>query len=271
MIGTILMNLNKLFILGVMLLPIASFAFVTPSSDPLFNAQSLVPGAILVSSVKIDNETEQNQLAQIGPSNSSDAGGLGQYLTLEIKQGATSLYSDTLAQFFNGSPVELTQVSSGDSATYTLQLIFDQNAPANLMGTSVDFGMCVGFKGGIVACGNDDSAPYAQSSYGGGYSQGSYGSYSQASYSNSYSQASYASNTSGDAASGVGGASTDILRGPIPRVLGEQFSNLPFGAPNTGFGGLFEDSQNSLKVIVLVLVLACIISLTLLRKKMETR
>jgi hypothetical protein len=91
------------------------------------------------------------------------------------------------------------------------------------------------------------STSYSQGSYGGGYSQGSYGGggYSQGSYGGGgYSQGSYGgssgSYSQGSYGGGGGGSSSGSKKKtaptPAPRVLGDATSVLPLGAANTGAG-----------------------------------
>ena len=265
-----------IFFAFLFLFPFAANAFVTPSSDPLFSVAKLVPGTTVSGSVEIENTTGGMLTAQIGPSTFADPANLGGSLELEIKEGATSLYSDTLENFLNGAPVALTDVDTGMSSTYTLNLTFDPAAPQALMGSSIDFDLCVGFKGGQIQCGTGTTPGYAQGSYGGG-------GYAQSSYGGGYSQSSYSldvQNLGGGARVelGVGGDDTTIQevaeRRPVPQIAGESTSTLPFpfGAPNTGFGSFLGGTTAQTVPLAAPFAVALIVLfLVAVRKYLQSR
>lgn len=114
---------------------------------PLFKEASFVPGGTVTRFVKVTNTSGEEQKAIIEAINKSDPSGFSQKLNLEIKHGATVVFSGTLNQFFAAGEVNLSQVSNGSTEQYDLKISFDSDANNSFQDAVVGFDLLVGFNG----------------------------------------------------------------------------------------------------------------------------
>jgi small nuclear ribonucleoprotein (snRNP)-like protein len=139
--------------MALMIMPVMAQAFVTLSSDPLFNATNLVPAQVLTGTITLENPTDDTLSGQIQAVNPSGNLVLADAMQVTITEGASVLYKESLSTFLAGSQILLSDVAAGDVTTYTVAVTFDSDAPQSLMGVSLGFDLCVGFAGGIEECG----------------------------------------------------------------------------------------------------------------------
>lgn len=153
----------------MMVFPSVASAFVTPSSEPLFNSSNLIPGTVLSSTINIANPTSGTLTSHIGPGATNDnSDNLGDWLQMTISNSGGDLYSDTLTNFLASAPVPLTAITAGSNETYTLKLTFNDATPQGFMGTSITFDLCAGFADGLQECGIETFLPGTPDDDGGG-------------------------------------------------------------------------------------------------------
>lgn len=219
--------LTTLFAFTLLVSPSVTRAAVAVDFEttPLFGAANFLPGDTVIKTVAVTNTGDGVEQVQTKLYNVID-GGLADMVTVDISSGGT-LFAGSFDDFDNAGELFLSTLSAGDTIVYTFAMSFAPESGNDYQNKSLGFDICIGFKGGELSCDKIDDSGYSQGSYGGGgYSQGSYGGggYSQGSYGGGgYSQGSYNE-------ARVGGVSQRI-----PRVLGEQTSVIPVGAPNTGY------------------------------------
>ncbi len=116
-------------------------------TSPLFYETNFLPGDTITRWVKVGNNSGQTQKIATEAINISDLNNLGDVLNLEIKEGVTSLYNDTLSNFFNAGEVYLSDLANNSTTTYDFIVSFYSSSPNSLQGKSLSFDILIGFQG----------------------------------------------------------------------------------------------------------------------------
>jgi len=127
---------------------------VTFQETPLFDEANFLPGNEVARTVSVTNNSDSIQTVIVESINANDADGLGDELNLVIKEGATTLYDNTLGTFLRAGEVTLSTLSSSASTTYSFGVTFNGDAENDTQGTTLGFDLCVGFEGGNTHCGD---------------------------------------------------------------------------------------------------------------------
>ena len=121
--------------------------------DPLFDEANFLPGNEIIRTVEVGNNSGLTQDIIVEAINAIDDDGLGDVLDLVIKEGAMTLYSDTLGEFLRAGEVSLSALSTGASTTYSFVVVFASSADNDTQAANLGFDLCVGFEGGDTNCG----------------------------------------------------------------------------------------------------------------------
>ena len=107
--------------------------FGVPEGDPIFVESSLAPGDVESRDVEVTNDAATSRPVGIRGVQTALTDSFDQALEITISDGVTDLYGPvSLEQFFVGSTlpdfVPLSTLSSGESATYTIEVKFLESA-----------------------------------------------------------------------------------------------------------------------------------------------
>jgi len=116
-------------------------------NEPLFNEANFLPGESITRWVKVTNNSEENQRIAAEAINVNNSSGLGYALVLEITEDSQSQYINNLSQFFNAGEVYLSNLASGNSATYNFSITFYPESNNTFQGKSLGFDILIGFQG----------------------------------------------------------------------------------------------------------------------------
>jgi hypothetical protein len=123
---------------------------VTFPSSPFFSETNMAPGDMVSKSFDVDNNGTVSRFVAVrahtvsrSPVGSPD---LDDVLSLEIKEGATTLHSFTSLKTFLDNPdgVVLSVLGAGNSTSYTFIVDFPTSAGNEYQGRSVEFDLTVG-------------------------------------------------------------------------------------------------------------------------------
>ena len=140
--------------------------FENGNDVPLFNEANFLPGQTVTRWVKFQNNTADILKAATKISSYSDNDGLGNWLDVEIKQGADVLFSKTLKDFFDTGEVMLTDVVGGDQKQYDFSITMKPATGDAMQGKTLNFDIQVGV-GSEEAIGGE--TPSDGTGGGGGY------------------------------------------------------------------------------------------------------
>ncbi len=115
---------------------------------PIFSVSNMKPGDSQSRSVTIHNGSANGRPVAIKGVKTDETGNLSTALLLQIKDGPTVLYSNSLASFFtdsmNPEGIALNTISPGDDKTYTFTVTFQQSAGNEFQNTSTTFTIVIG-------------------------------------------------------------------------------------------------------------------------------
>ncbi len=140
--------------------------------NPLFQASNFLPGESRTGSAEVFNNSGEKKRIAVEAINvaEKDRDGaeveelqrLSSALTLEIKEGETTLYDDALSNFFDrGEVYILSKLDSGTAKTYAFTVSFWSGANNSFQGKTLSFDILIGFQGedGGIAPGASSSLP----------------------------------------------------------------------------------------------------------------
>lgn len=136
--------------------------------DPLFSEGNFLPGDTITGSAAVINNSSETQRVITEAINKTDPDGLGGKLNLEIKEGATSIFNDTLAAFFAAGEVFLSDLAGNSSTTYDFIVSFLSSSDNVYQGKVLGFDLLLGFEG------SEESGGGGGTGGGGGGGGGSY-------------------------------------------------------------------------------------------------
>ncbi len=117
-------------------------------TDPLFNESNILPGFTQTKTVNVANGAPSSRPVGVRGIFVSDTDNLDSVLNIEIKEGATILYSGTLEQFFLDSGgldgIPLSTLGSGTNADYDFTVTFDENAGNAFQNQTIVFNLEIG-------------------------------------------------------------------------------------------------------------------------------
>ncbi len=145
-------------------------------ATPLFSEASFMPGDTVTRSATTTNLTTESIPIAVKAENIQNADGLGDMMTIIIKNGATTLYTNTLTNFLNESLIPLGTLGSGAQARYDFSVRFAPETGNPYQEKSVQFDILIGISGeGTVEEGCISNCGKGGSSGNGGTSGGSSG------------------------------------------------------------------------------------------------
>src|SRR3990167_5240502 len=158
-------NFLKILILPVVVIAILGFAprvfaveaplEVQFDPNPLFDEANFLPLDETSGVVTVTNDSGATQTILTEAINILDNDNLGSLLHLIIKEGATTLFDDSLADFFaDAGEVSLGVISNGASRIFTYTISFIDSSDNSYQGKTLGFDICVGFEGGNTHCGD---------------------------------------------------------------------------------------------------------------------
>jgi len=139
---------------------------------PLFKESNLLPGHAVTRWIKVTNNSPDVQKIITQAVNVSDPDKFSTQFDLVIKEGAKVLYSDTLANFFKGAEIVLSDLASGANTQYDYSITFKPSAGNDYQGKSLSFDIDIGFQGEGASDGGGGGALSSLGGGGGGYVQG---------------------------------------------------------------------------------------------------
>ena len=117
-------------------------------STPLFNENNIVPGFTQTKTVNVTNGAPTTRPVGVRGIFVSDTDNLDSVLNIEIKEGATTLYSGTLEQFFLDSAgldgIPLSNLGSGANTDYDFTVTFDSAAGNAFQNQTIIFNLEIG-------------------------------------------------------------------------------------------------------------------------------
>jgi len=152
LLKTILIISIAIFGIGLLFTP-SSFAQaqnlkVEFQQEPLFNEANFLPGYNVTRWVKVTNNSSTGQKIAAETINESDPDNLAPQMNITIKEGATTLYNDTLASLFAAGDKYLSDVAgNGGQTQYDFSVTFNSGAGDPYQGKSLGFDLLVGFQG----------------------------------------------------------------------------------------------------------------------------
>src|SRR3989344_4566654 len=121
---------------------------VTWDTDPLFNETNIAPGFTQTKNVNVANGAVSSRPVGVRGILTSDPGNLASVMDIEIKEGLTIRYSDTLAQFFTDSAgpngIFLSDLSAGANTDYDFIVTFDSSAGNLFQNQTIIFDLQIG-------------------------------------------------------------------------------------------------------------------------------
>lgn len=119
-----------------------------PEGDPIFVVSNMAPGDVEERTVQVSNGAVSSRPVAIKGIKTGGAGNLENVLNIEILEGAASLYSGNLNQFFQDTTnmefIPLSTLAPGSSTAYTIKVTFDDSAGNQYQNTSVIFDLIIG-------------------------------------------------------------------------------------------------------------------------------
>ncbi len=117
---------------------------------PIFAIDNFLPGETTIEKIRVHNLSEQNQT--IGLKVVDFDGGcvedhcLADEFILTIGEtGNASLYSGSLQDFYEAGDIPLSEVGTGDNASYNLYVYFKEGTMTEFQGRSISFNLQIGF------------------------------------------------------------------------------------------------------------------------------
>ncbi|MFA4936995.1 MAG: fibronectin type III domain-containing protein [Patescibacteria group bacterium] len=118
---------------------------ITFENLPLFSEANFLPGDTVTRWVKVKNNWPDSQpMAVIVEENYSDPDGLATQLDLVIMEGATTLYTGTLAGLHGDGLVNLSNLPSDAETQYDFSVTFNELSSDNYQGAVVSFDLELG-------------------------------------------------------------------------------------------------------------------------------
>jgi len=139
-----------IILLGALSFPLSVFAtglVVDFETTPLFNESNFTPGDLVERWAKVTNTSGETKTIITEAINMIDGDGFGDVLNIEIKEGTTSLYIDTLTNFFNLGELSLSDVATGSTQQYDYIISFLTGATNEYQADNLGFDILIGFEG----------------------------------------------------------------------------------------------------------------------------
>ena len=119
-----------------------------PDGLPIFVVTNMMPGDSQSRSVSVTNNASTARPAGVRGVKTLETGDLSTVLDIEIMEGPTTLYSDTLSQFFTDSSgsdgIPFSILGPSTSTTYTFKVTFQESANNDFQGKNVVFDLIIG-------------------------------------------------------------------------------------------------------------------------------
>lgn len=120
-----------------------------PEGNPIFTIFNMAPGQSQSRNVSVINSSPVPRLVAVMGELQTDTGNMKNALLITMSQGIDVLYGPkTLSQFFADSStpdgVPLSNITSGGSATYTFNVLFDPSSGNEFQNKSITFNLHIG-------------------------------------------------------------------------------------------------------------------------------
>lgn len=114
---------------------------------PLFSKANFLPGENVARWVKVTNNSGETQRIAAETINESDPDNFASQLNLIIKEGATTIFDDTLKKFFDQGETYLSSLANGAQTQYDFTIDFTLGSGNDYQEKALGFDMLVGFEG----------------------------------------------------------------------------------------------------------------------------
>jgi len=115
---------------------------------PIFNESNIAPGFTDTKTVNVANGATSPRQVAVRGILTSDAGNMDSVMNIEIKEGPTLLYANTLEQFFADSAgpngVELSLLNNGNNTDYSFKVTFGEDAGNDFQNQAIIFDIQIG-------------------------------------------------------------------------------------------------------------------------------
>jgi len=118
-----------------------------PLAGPIFNETNFLPGNGVVRLIRVTNNSEQTQRIATEAINKNDPDNFASQMNLTIKEDATVIFDNTLAQFFSQGETYLSSLASGAQTQYDFTITFDSGSGNEYQEKMLGFDILVGFEG----------------------------------------------------------------------------------------------------------------------------
>ena len=148
-----LLLIIALFGAGFLAVPMAYAGVVKPltvefQNTPLFNEVNFLPGDTVTRWIRVANNSGASQEIIIEAINVSDPNSFAPIFNLKIEESSTTIFDDTLANFFANSETILSSLADGSNTTYELKITFNPTANDDYQNKVLNnFDLLVGFHG----------------------------------------------------------------------------------------------------------------------------
>jgi len=116
-------------------------------NTPLFSEANFLPGDTVSRWVKVSNNIGETLKISVSAINVNNPDNLADVLYLQIKQGANTLYSGTLAGFISAGNVYLSDLTNGSQTQYDFEVTFDINSGDEYAGKVLGFDFRIRLEG----------------------------------------------------------------------------------------------------------------------------
>lgn len=117
------------------------------STCPIFGVVNFMPGGTATGWAKVTNNSGAAKKIAIEAIHKTDVDNLASKINLLIKEGDNVRYEKTLADFFSGGEVYLSDLANGVQTQYDLTATFNSDAGDSFQGKSLGFDIIIGFQG----------------------------------------------------------------------------------------------------------------------------
>src|SRR3989344_7933074 len=116
-------------------------------TTPLFDEANFLPDDAVSRWVKVINNSGQIQRIATEAINKSDPDDFASQLDLTIKEGTTTIFNDTLKEFFDQGETYLSSLANGATTQYDFTIVFNSGAGNEYQEKALGFDILVGFEG----------------------------------------------------------------------------------------------------------------------------
>ena len=118
-----------------------------PLTGPIFSETNFLPGDGVTRLIRVTNNSVETQRIATEAINKNDLNNFASQMNLTIKESATVIFNNTLAQFFSQGETYLSSLASGVQTQYDFTITFNPGSENYYQGKTLGFYILVGFEG----------------------------------------------------------------------------------------------------------------------------